>query len=94
VGDISSSDLDREPPTDGYLQTSDGVEVTATLLNQLIISENKNVLLVSHSSGGFVATASATPYLQGKHRKTHSLFAGAIGVFNACAFVVSVLVIG
>jgi Alpha/beta hydrolase family len=90
VGDISNPDFDREPPGGGYPQASDDVKVIQTLLNQLIISENKDVILIGHSSGGFVATASAIPSLLAKTRNNQGLTGGVIGIFYACAFLIPV----
>jgi alpha-beta hydrolase superfamily lysophospholipase len=61
IGEISSPDFDRDPPPGGYPQPSDDVVVVMSLFNHLIVEEGKNVVLFGHSSGGFVATASALP---------------------------------
>ena len=90
VGDVSNPDFDRDAPPGGYPQPVDDVKVIKTLLKQFIVEDGKNVILVGHSSGGFVATASATSDLQAKIREAQGRPGGIIGLFYACAFVVPV----
>lgn len=59
-------------------------------MKPLIVEEGENVVLFGHSSGGFVATESATPELQAKNRKAKGLAEGVIGIFYTCAFVIPV----
>jgi len=88
VGDISNPDFDRDPPANGYPQPADDVKVIHTLLEKLINKEAKKVVLIGHSSGGFTATASATPEFQAKNRKTGS--GGIVGIFYIAAFLIPV----
>ncbi|CAG8951328.1 hypothetical protein HYFRA_00008078 [Hymenoscyphus fraxineus] len=90
IGDIANPDYTRKPPPGGYPQPSDDVEVVHELLKQLIVKENKRVVLLGHSSGGFTATASAVPELQAKNRKSHGASGGIIGIYYACGFIIPV----
>ncbi|AEO68384.1 uncharacterized protein THITE_2051219 [Thermothielavioides terrestris NRRL 8126] len=89
VGDVHSPDFDRGPPPEGYPQ---GEEDTNTVLDVLkpLVEAGKEVLLVAHSSGGWVATQAARPELQAKVRKSKGLVGGIIGILYAGAFVVPV----
>jgi hypothetical protein len=60
VGDILNPDFNRDPPPGGYPQPADDVKIVQTLLKRLIVEDGKNIIVLGHSSGGFVATASAT----------------------------------
>jgi len=90
VGDVSNPDFNLPPPASGYPQPSDDVKVIQTVLYQLIVEQNKNVILYGHSSGAFVASEAAIPELQAKNRKEKGLKGGVIGIFYACGFVVPV----
>lgn len=86
VGDISKPDFDRDPPANGYPQPADDIKIIHTLLKKLIDEDSKKVLLIGHSSGGFTATAAATPEFQAKNRKA----GGIIGIFYISGFLVPV----
>lgn len=88
--DLANPDYNRDIPPGGYPQPSDDTIVINDLLQDLITKQGKNVVLLGHSSGGFTATASATPELQAKYRKAQSLSGGIIGIFYVCAFLIPV----
>ncbi|KAL2814861.1 Alpha/beta hydrolase fold-1 [Aspergillus cavernicola] len=90
VGDINNPDFDREPPAGGYPSDTEDVEVVTKLLSQLINNEEKQVLVVAHSSGGWVATQAAVPELQATTRKHQGKTGGIIGLFYYGAFVIPV----
>jgi hypothetical protein len=90
VGDVSNPNFNLEPPAGGYPQPFDDTKVIQSLLEQLIVRDGKNVVLLGHSSGGFVASEAADPELQAKNRKEQGLKGGVFGIFYACAFVVPV----
>ena len=90
VGDLQHPDYDREIPKLGYPQPADDALVINELLIQLIVDESKHVLLVGHSSGGFVATQVAIPELQAKNRVAKGEAGGIIGIFYASGFLIPV----
>ncbi|RDW72402.1 alpha/beta hydrolase [Aspergillus mulundensis] len=90
VGDINNPDLDRDPPPGGYPTDTDDVDTTTQLLLRLINDEGKNVLLLGHSSGGWVATQAAVPELQAKPRRAEGKPGGIIGLFYFGGFAVPV----
>ncbi|KAJ9295062.1 hypothetical protein DTO271G3_6232 [Paecilomyces variotii] len=90
VGDVNNPDFDREPPEGGYPTEADDAEVIIELLKKLIDDEGKWVLLVGHSSGGWVATESAKPELQAATRKSEGKEGGIIGIFYMGAFIIPV----
>lgn len=55
---------------------------------QLLIEKGKNVLLISHSSGGWVATEVVRLELQAKVRAEKGLSGGFNGIFYNGAFVI------
>ena len=60
------------------------------LLSHLITVEGKEVVLLGHSSGGFVATLVAQPELQAEVRKNQGTRGGIIGIFYASGFLIPV----
>ena len=88
IGDVFNPNFDRNPPEGGYPQPADDTKIIQELLQRLIEGENKNVILIGHSSGGFTAALSAIPKYQAKNRARSS--GGIFGVFYACGFVVPV----
>jgi len=90
VGDISKPNYDCSPPPGGFPQPADDTEVIQNLLRRLVIEEEKNIILIGHSAGGFTATASATPEFQEKTRKQLGASGGILGVFYACAILAPV----
>lgn len=88
VGDVNHPDFDREPPPGGYPQGEEDSEVVLGILEQVILNEGKKVLLLAHSSGGWVATQVARPELQFKVRKANGQSGGIIGIFYMGAFVI------
>lgn len=89
VGDVHNPDFDREPPQGGYPQGEEDTEAVLSVLRPLV-EAGKDVLLVGHSSGGWVATQAAQPELQAATRKSKGLAGGVIGIFYAGAFVIPV----
>jgi pimeloyl-ACP methyl ester carboxylesterase len=90
VGDVNHPDFDREPPTGGYPTEADDAHVVIKLLEKLVIDEGRLVLLVAHSSGGWVATEAAQPALQATARKAEGKHGGVIGIFYIGAFIIPV----
>ncbi|KAK8103315.1 alpha/beta-hydrolase [Apiospora sp. TS-2023a] len=90
VGDVNKPDLDREPPAGGYPQGDEDVEVIHGVLEPVICTEGKKVLLIGHSSGGWVATQAARPDLQFKNRREKGQSGGIIGILYMGAFVIPV----
>lgn len=87
VGDVNNPDFDRAPPTGGYPQGEADVQVVLEVLKPLV-EQGKDVLLLAHSAGGWVATEAARPELQSKNRAASS--GGIIGIFYMGAFVIPV----
>jgi len=83
VGDPENPDFERDPPAAGLPQPADDVKTIQAVLKNLI-KDGKKVVLIGHSSGGFAATASATPDVQAKNLKA----GGVIGIFFVSAFVI------
>lgn len=89
VGDVNHPDFDRGPPPEGYPQGEEDTEAVLDVLKPLVES-GKEVLLVGHSSGGWVATQAAQPELQAKVRQSKGLDGGIIGILYMGAFVIPV----
>ncbi|KAI1450039.1 Alpha/Beta hydrolase protein [Annulohypoxylon stygium] len=89
VGDINNPDFDRGPPPGGYPQGEDDTEVILNILNS-VINRGKEVLIIGHSSGGWVAAQAARPELQVKSRKDKGLTGGIIGILFVGAFIIPV----
>lgn len=64
------------------------VDVVNDCLERLIKQDGKEVLLVAHSSGGWVATQAAIPELQRKTRQANGQEGGLAGLFYYSAFVI------
>lgn len=79
-------DFNRPPPANGYPQAPDDAAIIYELLDKLIVIEGKNVVLLGHSSGGFLATYVARSKYQRRVRQANNLDGGLIGVFYFCAF--------
>jgi pimeloyl-ACP methyl ester carboxylesterase len=90
IGDVSNPDYDIGPPSEGYPQGEQDIEVIHTVLRPLIEEQGKRVIVVGHSSGGWSATQSAIPELQLKEREKSGLKGGVIGVFYIGAFLIPV----
>jgi pimeloyl-ACP methyl ester carboxylesterase len=86
----SPPDFNRPPPPGGYPQPADDALVINELLDRLIEKEGKNVVLLGHSAGGFVATYVAKPKYQRKVRQASDLPGGLVGIVYVCAFIVPV----
>ena len=59
-------------------------------LSHLIVVKGKEVILLGHSSGGFVATLVARPELQAEVRRKQGSWGGIVGIFHASGFLISV----
>lgn len=60
------------------------------VLEPLVCDRGRDVLLLGHSSGGWVATEVARPDLQAPARKARGLGGGVVGILYAGAFVIPV----
>lgn len=89
IGDVSNPDFDLGPPTEGYPQGKEDVQAVLSVLQPLVDS-GKKVLIIGHSSGGWVATEVARPELQAKTRASTGLPGGIIGILYMGAFVIPV----
>ncbi|THC90316.1 hypothetical protein EYZ11_010215 [Aspergillus tanneri] len=89
VGDINDPDFNREPPTGGYPSDTEDVSTVMQILHMLV-NDGKLVLLVGHSSGGWVATQVAVPELHAKVRQLEGKPGGIIGLFYFGAFIIPV----
>jgi pimeloyl-ACP methyl ester carboxylesterase len=89
VGDVDNPDFDREPPSGGYPQGEEDTETVLDVLKPLVES-GREVLLVGHSSGGWVATQAAQPDLQVRIRKAKGLDGGILGILYVGGFVIPV----
>ncbi|PLB50870.1 alpha/beta-hydrolase [Aspergillus steynii IBT 23096] len=89
VGDVDNPDFNRGPPPEGFPSDTKDVDVVVQLLRELI-GNGKYVLLMAHSSGGWVATQAAIPELQSKNRRAKGQAGGIIGLFYLGAFVIPV----
>ncbi|GAB1194159.1 hypothetical protein APSETT444_003400 [Aspergillus pseudonomiae] len=90
VGDVNHPDFDLGPPAEGYPTDTDDVNVVVELLDKLVNQDGKLVLVVAHSSGGWVATQAAIPELQATSRQSEGKKGGLAGIFYMGAFVVPV----
>lgn len=90
VGDIQNPDFDREQPPGGYPQGDEDTEAIVGVLTPLIEEKGKRVIILAHSSGGWVATQAAKPELQAKARKETGRSGGIIGILYVGAFVIPV----
>lgn len=77
VGDVQSPDFDREPPAGGYPQGEQDIQIVLEVLRPLA-EKMKKIILIGHSSGGWLATEAARPEL------------GIVGIFYMGGFVVPV----
>lgn len=89
VGDVNKPDFNRAPPARGYPQGEEDTQAVLEVL-QPLVEQGENVLLVAHSSGGWVATQVSRPELQAKFRAEKGLSGGVIGIFYMGAFVIPV----
>ena len=90
VGDVNNPDFDRGPPPERFPSIFEDVAVVHQVLHKLINQESKQVLLLAHSSGGWVATQAAIPELQRKTRQANGQEGGLVGLFYYAAFVIPV----
>ncbi|KAI1489524.1 alpha/beta-hydrolase [Biscogniauxia mediterranea] len=89
VGDVNNPDFNLGPPAGGYPQGEEDLKVVLGVLNP-VVDRGKRVILLAHSSGGWVATEAARPELQAKHRKASGLPGGIIGILYMGAFIIPV----
>jgi hypothetical protein len=90
VGDINNPNFDLDPPPGGYPQGEEDTKVVLGVLRSVIERQNKRVLLLAHSAGGWVATQAAIPELLETTRQSQGLSGGLIGIFYFGAFVVPI----
>ena len=90
VGDTDHPNFDLGPPAEGYPQGEQDAEVILGILRPLVEEQGKNVVLLGHSSGGWVATQAAQKELQAKERAKQDLPGGIIAVLYVSAFIVPV----
>ncbi|KAF5865989.1 hypothetical protein ETB97_001567 [Aspergillus alliaceus] len=89
VGDVNNPDFDREPPVGGYPTAADDAASVGELLDRLIV-EGKSILLVGHSSGGWVAAEAAQRERHAKTRTSNGETGGIIGLFFIGALVIPI----
>lgn len=90
VGDVQNPDFSRGPPDGGYPNGQEDAEAVLSVLEPLIVQQGKEVVLVGHSSGGWVATQVARPDLQAEVRRSKGLRGGVVGILYVGAFVIPV----
>ncbi|KAI1768494.1 alpha/beta-hydrolase [Hypoxylon sp. FL1150] len=88
AGDINNPDFDRDPPSGGYPQGEEDTEVVLDVLRP-VVSRGKQVLIIAHWAGGWVAAEAARPALQAKSRKDEGLAGGIIGILFMGAFIIT-----
>lgn len=87
VGNVNNPDFDRREPPGGYPLPSDDAAEIGLLLDKLI-AQGKSVLLVGHSSGGWVAAEAAIHARQAPVRARNNETGGVIGMFFIGAFII------
>ncbi|KAL9105898.1 MAG: hypothetical protein Q9227_009009 [Pyrenula ochraceoflavens] len=87
VGDLTNPNYDNSPPSRGYPQPAEDAIVLKQILDH-ILEQGKYVLVLGHSSGGFVAAYVTEPELQANVRKSKGQTGGIIGLFFECAFLI------
>ncbi|KAH9895414.1 hypothetical protein F4778DRAFT_783770 [Xylariomycetidae sp. FL2044] len=90
VGDVDSPDFDRGPPEGGYPQGDADKSVVLKTLDELVNEQKKDVILLAHSAGGWVATEATQAEFQAATRKAKGLSGGVIGILYMGAFVIPV----
>ncbi|KAF2875740.1 hypothetical protein BDV95DRAFT_603145 [Massariosphaeria phaeospora] len=88
VGNVNQPDFDREPPRGGYPQGTEDAAIFGKVLRDLIEKDSREVLIVAHSAGGWVATQSAVRDLQLQERRNKGLKGGIVGIMYYGAFVI------
>ncbi|PVH95574.1 alpha/beta-hydrolase [Periconia macrospinosa] len=89
VGDVVNPDFDRGAPAGGYPQGEEDCEAVWKALEPLV-NQGKRVILLAHSSGGWVATEAARPEWEEKSRKAKGLTGGIVGILYVGAFIIPV----
>jgi len=87
VGNPQDPDYDAKPPPQSYPQPAEDAVVLQCILHELL-NQGKYVVVLGHSSGGFVAAYITKPELQAKVRKAKGETGGIIGIFFECAFLI------
>lgn len=90
VGDVENPDFDKGPPAHGYPQGDEDTAAILAVLKPLVEEQGKHVILLAHSSGGWVGTQAAQKELQAKERAAKGLKGGIVGVLYVGAFIVPV----
>jgi hypothetical protein len=88
--DLLNPDFDLGPPAEGYPSDTEDANVVIQVLDKLVNKDGKDVLLLAHSSGGWVASQAAIPEYQLKARQSRGEKGGIIGIFYSGALVVPV----
>ena len=91
VSDISTDDTSNEgfnalPPPEGWPNGRTDVEVIRREISKLA-DKGKNVLLVGHGYGGWLATESASPELQQSTRLMEGKVGVVIGIFYISGYI-------
>lgn len=89
--DIYDSDnkaFNSEPPPEGWPTGSDDVKEIQKLLDDLILTQRKRVLLVGHSYGGWVAQQALKPAYSRRSMSASGSEGGLVGIVYMAAFVV------
>jgi pimeloyl-ACP methyl ester carboxylesterase len=89
VGDVDNPDFDIGPPEEDYPQGQEDAAVVLQLITDLV-DNGKKVVIIGHSSGGWVATQSALPEFRIEDRKEKGLPGGVLGILYVGAFVIPV----
>lgn len=89
--DLLNPDFNLGPPsTGGYPSDTEDVDVVIQVLDELVNKDGKHVIVLGHSSGGWVASQAAIPEYQLKARQSRGEKGGIIGIFYFGALVVPV----
>lgn len=89
IGDVDHPNFDLGPPSGGYPQGDQEVEVIHSVL-QPLLEQGKNIILLGHSAGGWTATQAAKKEFHAKERSIQGLSGGIIGILYVGAFIIPV----
>jgi hypothetical protein len=79
--DPSNPSRDQPPPPDGHPTQTADAEVLRSTLSHLVDEQEKQVLLVAHSSGGWSSNEALLPSYQVSVRKEAGKSGGVLGIF-------------
>ena len=89
IADFAGVDVDSPPPAQGWPTQAGDAQLVRGLIDSLV-KEDKRVLVVAHSSGGWTGTEAATSEeLYEKSRKAQGKSGGIIGIFYLCAYLMA-----